>query len=137
MNHITVGSNVGPKFGSSNCVTVINNHTCARVKSDTIKLSPLLDDDNLDVENICDSDTPDLDITTIRAIAVLRSDFDFSEDTITTDLIQTAINYITLQAITPGEQALGKFTRRKLKNMDTRDDWVAGEQKQLNQFYNL
>ena len=38
---------------------------------------------------------------------------------------------------TPAEQALGKFTRRKLKNMDTRNDWEAGERKQLNQFNDL
>ena len=49
----------------------------------------------------------------------------------------TIINSITLQAITPAEQALGKFTRRKLKNMDTWNDWQAGERKQLNQFHDL
>ena len=49
----------------------------------------------------------------------------------------TVINYITSQAITPAEQALGKFTRRKLKNMDTWNDWEAGERKQLNQFHDL
>ena len=44
---------------------------------------------------------------------------------------------ITSQAITPAEQALGKFTRRKLKNMDTWNNWEAGERKQLNQFNDL
>ena len=47
------------------------------------------------------------------------------------------INSIISQAITPAEQALGKFTRCKLKNMDTWNDWEAGEHKQLNQFHDL
>ena len=49
----------------------------------------------------------------------------------------TVINSITSQAITPAEQALGKFTCRKLKNMDTWNDWEAGERKQLTQFHDL
>ena len=52
-------------------------------------------------------------------------------------MIQIVTNSITSQAITPTEQALGKFTRRKLKNMDTWNEWVTGDRKQLNQFYNL
>ena len=71
------------------------------------------------------------------AIAALRSDLDFSEDSIPTDIILTVINSITPQAITPAEQAIGKFTRHKLKNMDTWNDWEAGERKQLNQFHDL
>ena len=49
----------------------------------------------------------------------------------------TVINSITSQAITPTEQDLEKFTRCKLKTKDTRKDWIAGEQKELNQFYDL
>ena len=49
----------------------------------------------------------------------------------------TVINSITSQAFTPAEQALGKFTCRKLKNMDTLSDWEAGGRKQLNQFHGL
>ena len=55
----------------------------------------------MDLEDRCDSDTPDLDITTTCAIAVLYSGLDFSEDSITTDVIQAVINSITTQAITP------------------------------------
>ena len=113
---------VGTKFGSANYVTVVDNRARARVKSDTIKLSPLQDDDDMVLENICDSDTPDLDITIIRAIAALCSGLDFSEENIISDVIQTVINSITSQKITPAEQALGKFTMQKLKNMDTWDN---------------
>ena len=49
----------------------------------------------------------------------------------------TVINLITSQAITPAEQALGKFTRCTLKTMETWNDWEAVERKQLNQFHNL
>ena len=48
-----------------------------------------------------------------------------------------AINVFQSKAITPEEQALGHFTRRKLKKMDTWDKWEAGERKQLNQFRDL
>ena len=91
-------------------------------------------DDVTGLEDVCDDDIPDLDIATIRAIAALCSGLDFSEDSIPTDVILIVINSITSQAITPGDQALGKFTHRKLKNMDIWDEWVAGERKQLNQF---
>ena len=35
------------------------------------------------------------------------------------------------------EQALGFFTRRKLKKLTTWNEWQEGETKQLNQFYDL
>ena len=100
-------------------------------------ISSFQDDDNIDLEDACDSDAPDLDIATICTIAALRSGLDFSEDSITTDVIQIVINLITSQAITCAEQDLGKFAHWKLKNIDTWDEWVAGERKQLNQFYDL
>lgn len=62
---------------------------------------------------------------------------DFSEASIITDIIQTVINLIASQSITPAEQVLGKFTCRKLKNVDTRNNWMAGERKQFNQFHYL
>ena len=49
----------------------------------------------------------------------------------------TVINSIISQAIPPAEQALGKFVRRKLKNMNSWNDWEAGERKQLKQFHDL
>ena len=38
---------------------------------------------------------------------------------------------------TPKEQALGHFTRQKLKTLDDWDQWLAGKQKQLDQFHKL
>ena len=120
-----------------NCV-VVDDYVCVKPDSPTVKLSPFEDDIDMDFEDVCDYDTPDLDITTICEIVVLHSSHNFSEESITSDVIQTIVNSITLQAATiSGEQALVKFTRCKLKNMDTWNDWVAGEQKQLNQFCDL
>ena len=88
--------------------------------------------EDIKFKDICDNDDLDLDIITLRAIAALRSGLsglDFSEEIIPTDIILTVINSITSQAVTPAEQALGKFTRRKLKNMDTWKDWEAGKRK--------
>ena len=83
-------------------------------------------------EDICDDDAPQLDIVTLSAIAALHSGLNFSKESIPTDIILTVINSITSQAITPAEQVLGKFTRCKLKNIDTWNDWELGERKQLN-----
>ena len=117
---------VGAKFGSNKCVTVVDNYTFPCVKSDTSKLSPFQDNDDINLGDVCDCDIPALDVTTIRVIAALCFSLDFSEESTTSDVIKTIINSVTLQAITPAEQALGKFTSQKLKNMDTWDNWITG-----------
>ena len=93
--------------------------------------------EDIEFEDMCDDDAPQFDIVILRFIAALRSGLDFSKGSIPTDIILTVINSITSQAITPAEQALGKFTCCKLKNMDTWNDWEAGKRKQLNQFHDL
>ena len=112
LNSICVGIDIGLSIGSANRITIIDDRARTRVKSDTVKLSPFQDDDDIDLEDVCDNDTPDLDITTIWVITTLCSGLDFSEDNIPTGVIQIVINSITSQTITPAEQALGKFTRR-------------------------
>ena len=106
-------------FSSSDCITVTAHCAQSRADPDIAKLSPFQGVEDIEFEDICDGDSPQLDIVTLRAIATLRSGLDFSEDSIPTDIILTVINSITSQAITPTEKALGKFTHRKLKNMDT------------------
>ena len=75
--------------------------------------------EDIDFENICDDDAPDLNIFSLRAIAALRLGLDFSKESIPTNIFLTAINSITSQAITPVEQALGKFTPHKIQHIDT------------------
>ena len=63
---------------------------------------------------------PTLSIPDIRAIAAIRHPgIDFSETSISTEEVGVVINAITSHAITPEEQALGRFTRRKLKKLST------------------
>ena len=57
-----------------------------------------------------------------------------SEEAIPTEVIKTIINTLNSDAITPEEQALGYYTRKKLKNLSTWDQWLAGEKKQIDQF---
>ena len=104
---------------------------------DTAKLSLFQDVEDIDFDNVCDDNAPQLDIVSLQAISALRSGLDFSADSISTDIMLTVINSITFEAITPAEQALGKFTCRKLKTMDTWSDWEKDERKQLNQCHNL
>ena len=117
-------------FSSSKCITVTDDCAQSRVHPDTVKLSPFQDVEDLKFEDICDDDAPDLDI-------VLQSGLDFSGGSISADIILTVINSISSQAITPIEQAFGKFTHCKLKNMDTWNNWESSKQKELNQFHDL
>ena len=100
-------------FSSDNRITVTDHRAKSRVDPGTSKLSPFQDIEDIDFEDICDDDAPQLDIVTLRAISALRSGLDFFADSIFTDVMLTVINSITSQAITPAEQALGKFTCRK------------------------
>ena len=124
-------------FSSNKRITVTDHRAQSCVDPNTAKLSPFQDVEDIEFEVICDDDYPQLDIVSFRAISALRFGLDFSEESIPTDMMLTDINSITSQAIITAEQALGKFTRRKLKNMDTWNNWEAGERTQLNQFYDL
>ena len=57
-----------------------------------------------------------------------------SETAIPTEVIKLIINSLGSDAITPEEQALGYYTRKKLKKLSTWDQWLAGEKKQIDQF---
>ena len=58
-----------------------------------------------------------------------------SEKAITMEMIQLCINTLGSDAITPEEQALGYYTRKKLKKLSTWNEWLAGEAKQIDQFH--
>ena len=103
-------NHVNADFSSGNCITVTDNRAQSRVDQNV---------ENIEFEDMCDDDALDLDIVSLHAIAALRSGLDFSEESIPTNIILPVINLITSQAIIPAKQARGKFTRGKLKNMDT------------------
>ena len=72
------------------------------------KLAPTEDD--MDVSLLT------LDIHSLRALTRLRnSAMSFEETDISSEKIELMINAIQSKATTPEEQALGHFTRRKLK----------------------
>ena len=72
----------------------------------------------------------------IRAIASIRfTDMDMTEDAIPSEMIKVCINTLNSDHMTPEEQSLGYFTRKKLKRLLTWQEWLDGESKQLNQFY--
>ena len=79
----------------------------------------------------------ELSIDDIRAITKLKNnhrDLDMSEESISNDMMKVIINTLGSDSITPEEQALGFYTRKKLKKLSTWDEWLAGETKQINQF---
>ena len=57
-----------------------------------------------------------------------------SEEAIPTEVIKAIINTLNSDSITPEEQALGYFTRKRLKKLSTWDQWLQGEKKQIDQF---
>ena len=91
--------------------------------------------------------TPFLDTHTLRAISRLQHpelwpdnpdiQAKYEEADITTELVERLINAIQSKDTTPEEQALGFFTRKKLKLLSTWELWHKGETKQLNQFKDL
>jgi hypothetical protein len=63
-----------------------------------------------------------LTIEDIRSISQVRfddEDLDFSLSNLTTEEVQIMLNAIRSDATTPAEQELGRFTRGKLKNLET------------------
>jgi len=96
-------NHVNADFSSSNFITVTDERAQSQAHSDTAKLSPFQDVEDIDFEDICDDDAPDFDIVFLRDTAALRSGLDFSEESIPTSIILTVINLITSQAITPAE----------------------------------
>ena len=57
-----------------------------------------------------------------------------SPEAISTEMIQLCINTLTSDAVTPKEETLGYFMRKKLKRLSTLNKWRAGETKQIDQF---
>ena len=90
-------------------------------------------DPNIDLD---ESHIPSISIDDLCHITALRYD-DISYDDLT-DLslaeIQVAINAIKSSATTPEEQALGHFTRRKLKTLPNWQDWNDAEFRQLDRY---
>jgi hypothetical protein len=78
---------------------------------------------------------PVLNLNIIQSICAARyPDLDFSS--LSSEEI-AMVAAVTSSAITPEEQALGFFTRRKLKRLSTWPDWQRGEFKQLDRMRDL
>jgi len=79
-----------------------------------------------------------LSLADIRCISAIRyPHLDFSESSLPTEEMEMVIQAIQSQAITPAEQAIGRFTRRKLRSLSTWEQWCAGKHKQLDHFHDL
>ena len=85
--------------------------------------------------NDCEGYMATLSLEDIRNIAAIRNeDLDLSDEALPDELIRVCINTLSSSKMTPEEEALGYFTRRKLKKLSTWNEWEAGEHKQINQF---
>ena len=91
-----------------------------------------------------DPDRPDeehvasLSLYDIRNIATHRHyGVDFFDPDVPLDEIALHVSAIQSDSITPEEEALGTFTRRKLKKLSTWSKWQEGEFQQLDHFRDL
>ena len=84
-----------------------------------------------------DNSEASLSISTIKSITRLRTNETFDDFEPSYEEIVLAINALRSTEVTPEEQALGRYTRRKLKTLENWPQWSAGEQKQLDQFHDL
>ena len=81
---------------------------------------------------------PTLDVQSLRATSKLHHpNLSFDTKSLPSKLLEFTIDAIRSSATTSEEQALGFFTRQKLKKLTTWDQWQQGETKQLNQFYGI
>jgi len=79
-----------------------------------------------------------LSLDDMRSISAIRyPHLDFSESSLSTEEMEMVMQAIQSQAITPAEQAVGRFTRHKLRSLSTWEQWRAGEHKQLDHFHDL
>jgi len=79
-----------------------------------------------------------LSLADICCISAIRyPHLDFSESSLSTEEMEMVIQAIQCQAITPAEQAIGRFTRLKLRSLSTWEQWRAGRHKQLDHFHDL
>jgi len=79
-----------------------------------------------------------LSLADICCISAVRyPHLDFSESSLSTEETEMVIQAIRSQAITPAEQAIGRFTRHKLRSLSTWEQWRASEHKQLDHFHDL
>jgi hypothetical protein len=83
-----------------------------------------------------DNEEPTIGIHELLAIHRLRADEPTDLDT-PLESIECMIQALQSEALTPEEQALGSFTRRKLQNLSTWPLWKEAEIKQLDQFHDL
>ena len=140
-----------PVFTQDEAILALRHHFDSNAATVTLELAPerrldakhlrraLLEHNIFKPHDIDDDDhVPSLTVADVRAIAALRyPDVDFSEHSVTTEQVGILLQAIQSQAITPAEQALGRFTRRKLKNLTTWPEWRHGEHKQLDHFHAL
>jgi len=81
-----------------------------------------------------------LSLADIRCISAIRyPHLDFSESSLSTEEMEMVVLVQAIQspAITPAEEVIGRFTRRKLRSLSTWEQWRAGEHKQLDHFHDL
>jgi hypothetical protein len=104
--------------------------------SDTDPFDQLLDNDDHIDELLSNPEVISVIQHHLMAIADAVPKYEHDDDT----TIELVLEALQSEMITPEEQALTSFTRRKLKTLSTWDGpsgWLAAEKRQLDQFHNI
>jgi hypothetical protein len=87
-----------------------------------------------------DSENLTLGVDQLRAIHAIRSELlgpESMTDPVSDDDLELLLHALSSTTGSPAERALGSFTRRKLRNLDTWPLWKSAELKQLDGFADL
>lgn len=82
-----------------------------------------------------DEHTISFNAASLRAIASINCGEESAPEKVSDEEIRLSIQTLGSSHITPEEEALGYFTRKKLQRLPNWKDWEKGEFKQLNQFH--
>jgi hypothetical protein len=108
-------------------ILCVDKQDSAKLKR--FKAAEHADFDIFDAAHADDDHVPSISPEDILHIAAIR--FQDRLDSVSPHLAQVAIHALSSMTITPAEQALGVFTRRKLRGLDNWTHWEQGELKQL------
>eukprot|EP00980_Cylindrotheca_fusiformis_P027388 scaffold20299_cov224-Cylindrotheca_fusiformis.AAC.1 len=141
-----------PVFTASEVLNTLHRLRASKVDSFSIKFAPERQLSARDhhraanehnelfsqLDKVDDNHVPFITVGTIRSIATIRFDdkTSFQPSQLPLSIARMSLNAIR-SAATTEELALGRFSRRCLKQTPTWDLWAAGERKQLDQFHDL
>ena len=143
-----VSINDQPVFDKQSALNVLESLVAKGTTEFEIKFAPVakassvrrwkeIDEYNLHAPTDKFNTTAQINYAALRAITAIRTGTHIPPNIVSDEMIRLVINALTSQTTTKEEEALGHFTRRKLKQLNNWNEWLHAERKQLDQFHDL